>query len=54
MTYIGAYDIITLSASSVRKEVWFLDYIISFVVAFVARIAGYFVCKWLDSHKSDK
>lgn len=31
-----------------------MQYIISFVVAVVARIAGYYVCKWLDSHKSDK
>ena len=43
------------SASSVRKEVENLDYILSFVLSVTARIVGYFVCKWLDRHnKSDK
>ncbi len=50
------YGIIKLlSASSVRKEVERMNYLISFVVTITARIVGYFVCKWLDSHRmSDK
>ncbi len=31
-----------------------MRYIISFVVAVMARIAGDYMSKWLDSHKSDK
>lgn len=31
-----------------------MEYIISFVVAVMARIVGYCICKWLDSHKSGK
>ncbi len=32
-----------------------MNYLISFVVTIMARIVGYFVCKWLDSHRtSDK
>ena len=46
------YVIIYMSASSVRKGVLHVDYILSFVVAIVARIAGYYICKWLDSRKN--
>ncbi len=52
---ISNYDIIIpLSALSARKEVEHMDSIISFVLAIVARVVGHLICKWLDSHKSDK
>lgn len=31
-----------------------VQYIISFVMAVMARVVGDYVSKWLDSHKSDK
>ena len=31
-----------------------MSYFLSFIVAIAARIVGYYVCKWLNSHgKSD-
>ena len=32
----------------------FMSNFVSFVVAVMARIVGYCICKWLDSHKSGK
>lgn len=44
-----------MSASSVRKEVEGMEYILSFVTSILARIAGYYVCKWLNNRqKPDK
>ena len=37
-----------LSASSVRKEVEHMGYIVSFVVSVMASIVGYYICKWID------
>ena len=49
------YGIIKLlSASSVGKEVERMEYIISFVLSVMASVVGYYICKWLDRHKSDK
>ena len=43
----------TLSALSARKEVEIMDYILSFVLSVAASVVGYYICKWLDGHKSD-
>jgi len=49
------YGIIKLlSASSVRKEVELMVFIITFVSSVLASVVGYYICKWLDRHKSDK
>ena len=37
-----------LSASSVRKEVELMAYIVSFVISVAASVAAYYICKWLD------
>ena len=37
-----------MSASSVRKEVELMEYIITFVISVAASVAGYYVCKWVD------
>jgi len=36
-----------LSASSVRKEVERMEYIISFVLSVMASVVGCYICKWL-------
>lgn len=51
---MSVYGILILSASSVRKEVYIMHYIISFVMAVAARLVGDFVSKWLNSHNADK
>ena len=30
-----------------------MEYILSFLVSVLARIAGYYVCKWLDRNNND-
>ena len=42
------HDTITKSASSVRREVELMVYIISFVSSVMASVVGYYICKWLD------
>lgn len=55
LTINRSWYIIIRSASSVRKEVYIMQYIMSFVMAVMARVVGDYVSKWLDGHKkSDK
>lgn len=41
-------SILNQSASSVRKEVELVEYIISFVLSVLASVVGYYICKWFD------
>ena len=54
MTYQDAYDIMYTVGFFRWEGGEYMRYIVSFVVAVVAKIVGYCFCKWLDSHKSDK
>ena len=48
------YNYIVVGTSA-RKEVYFMHYILSFLVAVAARLVGDCVGKWLNGHdKSDK
>ncbi len=38
----------SMSASSVRKEVELVAYVASFVISVVASVVGYYICKWID------
>ena len=40
--------IITLSASSARREVETVNYIISFIISVVANVVSNCISKWLD------
>ena len=37
-----------MSASSVRKEVELMEYIVNFVISVAADVIGYYICKWVD------
>lgn len=37
-----------LSASSVRKEVELVEYIVSLLISVIAGVISYYICKWLD------
>ena len=37
-----------LSASSVRKEVGYMEYILTFLISVAAGVVSYCICKWID------
>ena len=45
------YSFCCRSHSGNRREVYFVDSIVSFFVSVVAGIVTYYICKWLDSRK---
>ena len=46
--YSVEYAIISLSASSERKEVNIMEYLIAIVISVIADVIPHFVCKWID------
>ena len=45
------YSFCCRSHSGNRREVYFVDSIVSFFVSVVAGIVTYYICKWLDSKR---
>lgn len=44
--------VLSLQSDS-RKEVNDVEYILGVLMAVLAHVIGYYVCKWLDHHDSD-
>ena len=48
LTGVGICGIIGKSASSVWKEVGYMEYILTFFISVAASVVSYYICKWID------